>query len=315
MSKKTTVHIEGMGIPGCLLALYLQSKGIPFTWHDTGMKQVAWQASTGAIYPANSKKFGDDWYCYQAWLDMFDTWAKGDWLEKANYFFNHKSCAPHDGKYPVGAPTEHGLRGPLNSTDIPSVHLNAQVLVPYVRNLFAEHEVPGDKGYFDTDYLRKNNTHYIVTHGWSKRHSHTYWGWTRLVTLKYPKRIYGKNKNRPAFYFREGRFTMTYAYPVPGTNFWYSGSSIIKQRAGAQKSLAMEPKYEKWQANFERLSGGAVTVKSRGPFIEGWRPCALPSKDWLETEGNVTYLKPLWNSGIRHFPMQILELNKVIQLA
>jgi len=284
------VHLEGMGINGSLLALKLAERGVGFTWHDTIDPKVAWPASTGAIYPGGSEKFGPDAACHEEWLRWYEQGFANEFLELGSFTFCTKS-PPHGGRYsttPVGA---------LNVAALPSLHLNAQKLVVETRAQFSkQRREVGDAIWDDGNLI------YIVTHGWGERLGHVYWGWTRLVELQFnPKQF----EHRPAFYFREGRFIMAYAYPVPGTPYWYAGSNIIKQRADARKSLSMEDKYERWKTNFERLGDGQVKVGREGDFIEGWRPAAAKEDEaWVRRKGNVLTFRPLWNSGIRHFPKQ-----------
>lgn len=290
------VHIEGMGLTGSMLATMLWRNEVDFTWHDSRDPRVAWQASTGAIYPSGSHKFGPDEECREVWAQWHEQDIFDGATEEARFVYSTKS-PPHGGKY-AREQMESGLwlAGPS------SYHLNAQLLVPKTRELFAGGEMrPCDApGPDDVDW-------YIVGHGWGRRLGHTYWGWTRLVELDYDRSLYQLNgeERRPAFYFREGRFIMAYAYPVPGTPYWYAGSSIIKQPTMGRKSLDMQAKYDRWKANFERLAAGSVTVAQEGEFIEGWRPAAKEDDDaWTRVRGNVISVRPLWNSGIRHFPKQ-----------
>lgn len=292
-------HLEGMGIQGCLLAHFLDRAGYDFTWHDIGLPQTAWKASTGAIYPGGSEKFGDDARCLKQW----DRWYREGIfdetvLEPAFWWFNHKTAPPHEGRYKPSEPTEHGLRrAPMNS-----YHFNAQEFVPRTKARFQDRRAPA------TEPGRV----YVVTHGWSERQVHVYWGWTRLVELEYDPEVYGRQQ-RPSFYFREGRFIMAYAYPVAGTPYWYAGSNIIKQMSGRSRSLEIPPKYERWKANFERLGNGAVRVKAEADMIEGWRPCARDAS-WakLGNAGAQVTLRPLWNNGIRHFPQQLEHFCNVL---
>jgi hypothetical protein len=147
---------------------------------------------------------------------------------------------------------------------------------------------------------------YIVTHGWGERLGHAYWGWTRLVELTvHPDAFLGVASHRPSFYFRPDRFSMAYAYPVPGTNWYYAGSNIIKQKIGKFKELDPVPKYERWKGIFEKHGEGFVTVGKEGPFLTGWRPAAREEDEaWVRIRGMKLTLRPLWNSGIRHFPQQ-----------
>lgn len=293
------VHIEGMGLTGSMLAHMLWRNEVDFTWHDSKDPRVAWQASTGAIYPSGSEKFGPDEACREVWAQWHEQDVFQGATERSLYVFSTKS-PPHGGKYATEQ-TAHGLQIAGES----SYHLNAQLLVPRTRELFAAGEVqPAFAPKMDdVDW-------YIQAHGWGRRLSHVYWGWTRLVKLDYDagygaSPFEGMPDGRPCFYFREGRFIMAYAYPVPGTPWWYAGSSIIKQPILGRKSLSMPDKYDRWKANFERLGGGAVRVAEEGEFIEGWRPAAKDDDEaWTRVRGNAITVRPLWNSGIRHFPKQ-----------
>lgn len=286
-----TVHLVGLGIPGSLLARKLLHNGIEFTWSDTNAERTAWRASTGCIYPSGSSKFGPDEPCRRVW----GRW-KGEGfphLEEGRWIFNSKR-PPHEGKYEFDRLKDSGLGIAVPA----SYHLNAQQLVDSTRNsLWAHRASPGEG---DT---------VIQTHGFGSRLSHTYWGWTRHVVLElHPSLLDGP---RPAFYFREGRLNMAYAYPVPGTALWYAGSSIIKQAPEKMRSLDAEKHYLRWRANFLRMVRGAAKIVEERRLYEGWRPAAAESdEDWVrvwtdERSGaKQLQLRPLWNSGIRHFPKQ-----------
>lgn len=293
------VHLEGMGLNGSLLARLLDRHGIAFTWHDPDKEVTAWKASTGAIYPSGSEKFGPDEACRNVWGVWHHTKLFPRLVEACAWVFNHKGNGPH------------GLKGEVRRTPFglgisehTSYHLNAQRLVRQTRKMFEDKEVAFNPQRFTVDF-------YIVTHGFKERLSHAYWGWTRLVKLQYdPDRFRMPGTKRPAFYFREGRFVMCYAYPVPGTPWWYSGSSLIKQKVGAFKKLVMQPKYERWHDYFYKLGHGEVKVAEAGEYLQGWRPAARDAdKDWVRrSEDNVLTLRPLWNSGIRHFPRQWIDV-------
>lgn len=297
-------HLEGMGVQGALLAHFLRRAGYDFTWHDIDLPQTAWKACTGAIYPSGSTKFGDDHRCHAQWAQWHSDGLLGwDVLEPAHWWFNHKGKPPHEATYKPSERTEHGLR----SAPLFSYHFNAQRFVERTRERFAERRLVHPPVFSDA---------YVVTHGWSERQAFAYWGWTRHVTLAYDAAIYGSAHARPAFYFREGRFIMAYAYPVPGTSYWYAGSSIIKQAAGKTRSLEIPAKYERWKENFERLSGGAVRVTGEGYLYEGWRPVARDAS-WAQvttTPQGVKHvtLRPLWNNGVRHFPQQLGEFARLV---
>jgi len=288
------IHIIGMGVTGCLLAQRLEEYGVPFTWEDNDSSVSAWPASTGAIYPGGSEKFGPDEECRRVWESWFDNKRRPaipGLVERCSYVFNHKQ-PPHEGEYNMRE-TPHGLR---IADGVWGYQLNAQFLVSHTRREHALARRP-----IDFYKVMEPTAIIIRAHGFTERLSHVYWGWTRLVHLKYDESIYGTE--RPQFYFRKGRYIMAYAYPVPGTQMWYSGSSIIKQTV--PKKLDMEPKYDRWKTNFLELSGGAVEIASEGDFLEGWRPAAAKEDTaWVRRKGNVLTVRPLWNSGIRHFPKQ-----------
>lgn len=286
MNKTKHIHLVGMGAPGCMLARMLQSKGYQnITWNDLDAPNTAWRASTGAIYPANSQKFGDDNLCHKFWDETLRHVIP--FTETCRYWFNHKS-PPHEGDYDIIRKSPGGLQMARPA----SFHLNSQALVSYVRKQLME---------LRTDEVPKG-AKVIHTHGWTKRLSHVYWGWTVRVQLDYDRDTFGPE--RPCFYFREGRYVMAYAYPIPSTPYWYAGSSIIKQSKDKMKSLEIEPKYDRWKENFERLSHGEVKVIHRETQgLEGWRP-ACGDSEWVVEKNGELYLRPLWNSGLRHFPHQ-----------
>lgn len=284
------VHIEGFGITGCLLARTLEYLGVNFTWCDADAPFTAWKASTGAIYPAGDPAsdcaLGHEGWRYWALSDRFKDPA---WLEFGEYRFNHKQ-PPHGGKYALKERDEFGIAHAMPM----SFHFNAQLMVPETRERYAGLRLEG---------ARPKGSQVVVAHGFGERFTHAYWGYTRLVQLEYNRSTGCGSDLRPAFYFREGRFVMAYAYPVAGTPWWYAGSKIIKQKAGKLKSLSMEPKYALWRRDFERLGNGAVQVTREGEFIEGWRPARSDSA-WVTRDAQSRILvPPLWNSGIRHFPV------------
>lgn len=302
------VHIEGMGLTGCLLALCLERLEVKFTWNDTDAEHTAWKASTGAIYPCG--KLGSvDWACYRKWRSwLYKLMPKNCW-EEADYWFSQKT-PPHEGHYDVYNHHD-GVRDGLQLAGASSFHLNVQQLVPQVRNKFRDARV-------DKRHGKVGCT--IVAHGFGERLDYAYWGWHRVVDLK----INFPHTLRPAFYFREGRYVMAYAYPIPNTPYWYAGSSIIKQKKDKLHPLEILPKYERWKANFERLGGGAVSVARAMGEAQGWRPAyaAWPggkeqwesSMSWVrrinDGQGRpvVITVPPLWNSGIRHFPKVMEEV-------
>ncbi len=293
--KGLRVHVEGMGITGSLLAYHLESWGCNWTWHDADAPATAWKASTGAIFPAG-KPGSLDWECWRVWAE----WLNGkspyprQHFEPARYWFNHVQ-PPHHGSYEFFEAGKHGLKhaGPT------SFHLNAQTFVPATRRRFKARNLERVPRY-DV---------YVIAHGFSQRLHHVVWGWTVPVKLKLPH--YMCDSLRPAVYLRKGRFVMAYAYPIPGTEFWYAGSSLIRQPRPAE--LEVELKLLRWKENFEELSGGAlkVTEARLDGALQGWRPaeadphCEPKVKAFA---GKRLAVPPLWHSGIRHFPRVLQQL-------
>jgi hypothetical protein len=289
-----------MGVVGSLLAWRLASLGVDFTWHDIELPTNAWRASTGAIYPGGSTKFGPDEQCYWAWAKWAERGVYTPWVEPATYVFATKN-PPHQGRY-AHQRSEHDL----GLASLPSYHLNAQGLVESARLAFEDLRTIGAPNAAGPDF-------YIITHGFGMRLGYAYWGWTRFVELEYERDAGYDTNGRPCFYFRPDKFTMAYAYPVPNTRWWYAGSSIIKQRTGAMHELEVVSKYERWKRTFEELADGAARVREAGEFRQGWRP-ASRDEDWMQRKDNILSLRPLWNSGIRHFPRTWAQVARVLGL-
>lgn len=266
------LHLEGMGIVGCLLALKLHQQGQRFTWNDIEAPVNAWQASTGCIYPSGDPV---DTWSYEAWLRNYF----GELPEfcSATYCFLSKN-PPHGGKYPFERV------GPFGVASHPSFHLNAQVLVPRVRELFASFRCMGGGVK-------------IITHGFSQRLERYLWGWAVKAKLGLPP---GIEFDRACLYMRVGRFKLAYAYPIPLEPGWYyAGSSLISQRH--PRELAIVPKFQKWKEHVWAEAG--VAVKDIGQCLQGWRPVAAKTDTPLLRKMNGQWvIRPQWSSGIRHAP-------------
>lgn len=285
-----TVHLEGMGLQGALLAHRLSMYGMPFTWHDTDAPHCAWKASTGAIYPAGAINHGPDQECYDVWKAWYEHgYFERSHLERSAGFVFCTKNPPHKGTYAHQEYAGDNLR-----IGAPSYHLNAQAFVEAMRN---QHYLKRHKG------PNTNVSTYIITHGWGQRLAFAYWGWTRKVRITATfDRVNGE---RAAFYFRPNRFSMAYAYPIPGSNYYYAGSSILKQRLGKFHDLDPVPKYERWKRIFEEQGAGHVKVAEEGDYLTGWRPAAAETDTaWVRVRSGLITLRPLWNSGIRHWPKQ-----------
>jgi len=282
------IHLEGMGLLGSLIANALYYANVKFTWHDTDNRYNAWQACTGAIYPAG-KPGSLDFECYAAWRQVIDLPLFEPYVEVADYTFNHLH-APHEGQYRT---TDIGH---LRVSELESLHLNAQTFVPATRERFAAWRAPP-----------KDNKIRVVSHGFNNRLTHVYSGWTRKVKLRYHR----NSAKRMSLYLRRGRFVMCYAYPVPSESWWYAGSALIKQTA--PRELEMQRKYETWCHHLQELTAGTVEVEREGPFMQGWRPAQEGlememSAHWVRPVDGRLHIPPLWHSGLRHAPKVVNDL-------
>lgn len=290
------LHLQGMGIVGCGVALALAELGMEFTWNDQDSPVTAWRACTGAIYPSAAPR---DLAGYQGWLAWLEKpWAAGV-VERADYWYSTKQ-PPHAEKGLKPTAEYHGLR----RNPKPSLHLNAQRFVEQTRAAFAgqrrEHEADGDT--------------VVVTHGFNARLRRYVWGWTGRVRLRtdLPRDL----GLRPCLYFRPSLVQMAYAYPIPGTDQWYAGSALITQQQ--PRSRDIQPSCERWWKLFHAVAGDAVTVTS-GPddLVEGWRPStgpvegedAVPFWEWMD--GRLVVM-PMWHSGVRWLPAVVSELTRTL---
>lgn len=294
----TRVHLEGMGVIGSILARCLAAGGVDFTWSDSDRQRSAWRACTGAVYPGGDER---DEAGRATWLA---------WRREAAWAFECSSLHPWvfcTKKPPHGARAGYGeLSHNLRRLDAISVHVNAQALVRAARLDFDELQRRPERG-----------AQRIVTHGWSWRRTESVWGWTVPVELDLDEEFLASiNGQQPALYMRRGRFVMAYAYPIPRSfGLHYAGSSLIVQRE--ERGLSVAKHYERWHRNFLELAGGAVRkVTPVGPGEQGWRPRenekAHPDRPLLAERGGVWYVRPHWNSGVRHAPLIAAAVLKAI---
>lgn len=277
------IHLEGMGILGCYCALNLAGDGVDFTWSDTEDPVNAWTASTGAIFPTGH---AEDLEALAVWETLFlhDEYI-GRFMERAAFVFGSKA-PPHEGKQLFQD------FGPVRRSVVDSLHLNAQEWVPATRQLLADRR--------RTSAARGQQV--VITHGFGPRLARYMWGWT--VPVKVETEGDASSDLREALYFRRGRFVMAYAYPIPGTDTWYAGSSLLHQRV--PKLLDVDGKYKHWRQTFVELADGYVlSVRRAGRPMQAWRPVpAEGDTAWVtELEDGRLALRPLWHSGIRHAPL------------
>lgn len=247
------IHIEGMGILGCMLARRLHEEGIPFTWDDNRSPFVAWPVSTGLAYPDGdpvNQRGLDRWYQVLA-SDLV-----GDEATTVPYLFAHKNH-PHGGKQ--GIATDYGK---LRQSNQLAVSLNPFEFVERTRLAFAEEERP---------WTPADET-LVVCHTTPERGDGYLWGWVGKVTFDLPDEITADLLgDQPALYAKKHRFNLTYAYPIPGTGLWWAGSVLQLQREPRE----VEPDrlmrfYEEWRDNAEELLG--ITNVKLDELGQGWRP-------------------------------------------
>jgi hypothetical protein len=128
------IHLEGMGVIGAHIAWELHRQGVPFTWHDTESRYVAWRASTGAIFPTGEYSDQEGMKGWRAWLAGTALWASMPLfracVEQASWWYSTKAPAH-------GAPGEAiADLGALRRLETDSLHFNAQKFVPLTREFF-----------------------------------------------------------------------------------------------------------------------------------------------------------------------------------
>jgi len=287
------VHLEGMGVPGCFLAWHLERAGVEWTWDDIDSPFNAWSACTGAIYPSGVPFDVANYSRWRAWVGGSAPWPASltrECVEEAGWWYCTKA-APHGGKYKTVATV-----GALKRGSATSLHYNAQKFVPATREAFAERRRTS----------AEPGAQRVVTHGFGRRNHHVLWGWTVLVKLDIDQTLLAHETcARPSLYMRKGRFVMAYAYAVPGTPWWYSGSSLIVQKV--PKQLEVPEKLARWRMNFEALAGGLARVSEVGSVITGWRPAGADDSAplVLRLDDGALHVRPFWNSGVRHSPVLV----------
>lgn len=298
------LHLEGMGLVGSLIAWQLAAKGVDFTWHDTDAPFTAWHASTGCCYPAG-REGSLERRCYnlwRAWVQDREVYPREALAEAPYWFDSVTKHPPHGLDEPVVA-----TRGPLRRTVLPSVHLNAQALVRDTRAGFSS----------ERREAAPEGAHTLVTHGFTQRASGYTWGWSRLVRL-----LHVPLGDEPAcLYLRRNRFQFAYAYPRPGTDQWYAGSSMIRQgEPSMYDDDFVERKFRLWEELLHELTDGQLSVHWADNVIQqGWRPlCKEVDLSTEDTNGWLRYslakrrmtIRPMGSNGFRLFPALWNELER-----
>jgi hypothetical protein len=273
-----------MGLLGSHLARRLDERGTDFTWHDTRGKVAAWPASTGIVYPSGTQREAVN---YERWVGYAAAgFPEPDLVERCAYVFSTQG-EPHGAR--------HGQErvGALGISAREAIAVNVPAFVRRTRARYASRELQG----CPQDARR------VVAHGFAARLDRVLWGWAVPVRLTWdPALAAALQGRRPAVYLRKGRFVMAYAYPIPGTPFWWAGSSLITQRK--PKPLAIEPKYLRWKHTVEALSDGMVHIVGRGGLpVHGWRPAPARQDTALVRDvDGVPHIRPMWNDGLRNSP-------------
>lgn len=280
-----TVHLEGMGLLGSHLARRLEERGVDFTWHDTREKVAAWQACTGLVYPSGVPREAAN---HERWTEFEAAgFPERDLVERCAYVFSTKG-------EPYGA--RHGQRrvGSLGVSNRAAITVNVPEFVRRTRTRYSQRE--------RTACPRVAGR--VVAHGFAARLDCVLWGWAVPVRLAWdPVLDPSLDGLRPVVYLRKERFVTAYAHPIPGSPFYWAGSSMIVQRT--PRALQVGPKFARWERIIETLSGGMVRVEGRaGLPLQGWRPAGVASDDTTEvrTIDGVPHLPPMRGDGLRNSP-------------
>ena len=302
------LHLEGMGVMGCLIAIALESEEIDFTWNDTDEgdeTRLAWKVSTGAILP-----FGDheSQLALKMWTDALEgdsflgKWLQGNVIQSTFCYVSQNP--PHNGaKFGIKAEAEVG---------------GVKISNAYGWNMDVQTVVRNTRLYFH-DKRRESapkRSVTIVTHGFGPNIYKWSWGWSGLVHVRFTGtflRHKAMRRRPPLMYMRQG-YQLPYLYKVGrrAADLFYCGTTLITQ--SKPRSLPIEPKYETWEKNMMRAAGGVIDEISLvpGSLKEGWRPMADPAQELVEADSNGFVVKPQYGNGIRMFPLTYAELRDAI---
>lgn len=287
-----SVHIEGMGWMGSVLAYRLRMHGIPFTWNDTEQDHVAWRASTGLVYPAGDRRTLDNLQLWERWYA--DRFLPEGTVCRSVYAFT-QARPPHGGRYPV---TDLGW---VRAARASCFSVNVAEVVRAARREFADSRTPGPPA---------GDGRRITAHGFGSRLSKVMWGWSAKVRLGIPDELLAVGA-RPALYSRpaDHPFRMFYAYPCPGEDLWWAGSALVGQHRPRELDAAAH--FERWREIFTREVFPSVPVTEAQPPVQGWRPRGTDTDTGrLQYLGGALVFPPLWHSGVRWAPQLINDAVK-----
>lgn len=293
-----TLHLEGMGLVGSLVAWSLYREKKPFTWNDNDNLISAWRASTGCVFPTG---LPDDVKGYTQWFKILEDpiFNKhiGQFVEYARWSYL-SNTPPHQGA--KAGVLSKGKVGPIHISNAETFQFNVQDLVEYTRKRFASRGAAPQKG-----------QRIIVTHGTATAHRYV-WGWSVPAELKLSKALTLQEEtiqSRLCLYLRKG-YSLNYLYPKPGTDIYYGGTATLSQTK--PKELEVESKVYNWKAKVYELSDGHVFVRRTGPAVQGWRPVAPDTTPLVKVEKDRIVLRAQSGNGVRHYPLLMEALWEVL---
>lgn len=284
-----SVHLEGMGWLGSVLAVEFDRRGVDFTWSDTDASAVAWRASTGAVYPAGDLRSQQDLTVWSRWIDeqRFEPGSAG----RADLWYTQKS-PPHGGPPPdvdVGFARRCSTRA--ITVDVARIVTDARARFEDLQRL----DPPG-------------GARRVIAHGWSSRNAGCLWGWSRRVKVIHPF----DGPLRPMILVRRHRFLSGYLYPVPGTDEWWAGSAMIPQPT--PRPLKPEVHEARW-LDLIAVDAPWLAVEPVGPLCQGWRPKATDNDEphvSIRPDGTLI-VPPLSHSGVRWAPTVAREVMEALR--
>lgn len=293
------LHLEGMGVMGCLVACVAEQRGYQVSWEDNRSVRNAWQASTGAILPFGDDKSQQDLESWKRELFLLETIQP--YLAEARYCYVAEQ-PPHKGR--AAGVLEEQRVGSVKISNVTSLHMDVQSFVSKTRRRLAHQERKQPRG-----------SMLVVTHGFGDNIHKWSWGWSAQVRVSFAARWSALClPHVPMLYGRRG-YQLPYLYPVGSTGYHYAGTTLITQ--STPKSLPIKPKLDMWRSHIKDYTGGAarITALRAGSLREGWRPMAHPEAELVERSpfgGNEVRIAPQYGNGIRWFPSTWKALEEAI---
>jgi len=279
-----SIHLEGMGWLGSLIAHELTLREIPFTWNELlpadGWIPTAWQASSGLIYPSGDVQSIDG---YRLWERVHACGHMLPYLSRSEFWYTTKA-------HPNGLRTAPvSTHGPFNQSPFPAFSVDVAKFVRFSRELHWNSR---------TSTVRKGPRVQLI-----KAHSHPVrwaWGWTAPAIVMFA----GLPSMVPAatFYMRANKYQLFYAVYRHGGPAHVIGSAHI----GQQKPKAYTPdevfrKVMDFQTKVEAISEGMLKIALTGAPVQGWRPMGNETDPRPGVYDDGVMLMPaMGSSGVRH---------------